>query len=120
MAEKELLFSLTKKDFQVEHIRGSGPGGQHRNKVATGVRIRHKESGATGVATDSKSQTTNKKSAFLRLIESEKFKKWHRWEIAKRTGDAAILEAEVDSSLKRIKVEVKDENGKWIKTDKLS
>jgi protein subunit release factor B len=71
---KELLFSITKKDFIFEAIRGSGPGGQHRNKSHTGIRITHKASGASIAATDSKSQSINKRNAFSRLIKSKKFK----------------------------------------------
>lgn len=57
----------TKTDFAVQHIRGSGPGGQHRNKVATGVRITDRITGISAVATDSRSQTDNKASAFRKL-----------------------------------------------------
>ncbi len=39
--KSELLFSLNAKDFQLEFYRGSGNGGQNRNKVETGVRIKH-------------------------------------------------------------------------------
>jgi len=45
MSKKELLFSLTKKDFKVETFRGSGAGGQHRNKTDSAVRIKHPASG---------------------------------------------------------------------------
>ena len=56
-----------KSDFAVQHVRGSGPGGQHRNKVATGVRITDKQTGLTAVATDSRSQTDNRAEAFRKL-----------------------------------------------------
>lgn len=92
----ELLFRLTKKDFKVEHIRGSGPGGQHRNKSHTGVRITHPDSGAVGTATDSKSQKANRKNAFRRMAESDTFKKWHRIESARRMVDEREVERKVD------------------------
>jgi protein subunit release factor A len=57
----------TKKDFKVQHVRGSGPGGQHRNKVATGVRITDLITGLSAVSTDSRSQTDNKAEAFRKL-----------------------------------------------------
>lgn len=112
---KELLFSLTKKDFKVEFIRGSGPGGQHRNKVSTGCRITHPDSGAVGQATDSKSQVQNKKKAFERLVNSSKFKSWHKIEVSKRTGELAAIEQEVDRSMRpsNLSVHVKY-NGKWV------
>jgi protein subunit release factor B len=67
---------LTKKDLKITPIRGSGPGGQHRNKNYTGIRISHGESGATGEATDSKSQDKNLTNAFKRLIDSAEFQAW--------------------------------------------
>ena len=96
MTDRKLLFRLTKKDFTVQHIRGSGPGGQHRNKSHTGVRITHPESGASAAATDSKSQKANKKNAFRRLVGSDEFKAWHRVEVARRSFDEKQIVAKVD------------------------
>lgn len=64
---RELLFSFTKKDFRIDFYRGSGPGGQHRNKKDTACRITHIETGLSSCAEDSKSQHTNKKNAFRKL-----------------------------------------------------
>ena len=57
-------------DVRFEPVRGSGPGGQHRNKVATGVRATHLPSGVTVVATDSRSQQANRAEA-IRRIETQ-------------------------------------------------
>ncbi|MEX1024443.1 MAG: peptide chain release factor-like protein [Planctomycetota bacterium] len=54
---------------EISFVRGSGPGGQHRNKVETGVRLVHPPSGLAIVATDDRSQTRNRENAFARLIE---------------------------------------------------
>ena len=70
---REKLFSLTKKDFEIQTFKGSGPGGQHRNKNETAVRIKHKDSGAVGESQEMKSQYQNKELAFKRLVNSEKF-----------------------------------------------
>ena len=43
--DKTVGSSYRDSDFKVERVCGSGPGGQHRNKNATAVRITHKESG---------------------------------------------------------------------------
>ena len=39
--EKKLLFSITRKDFDVQTFCAGGPGGQHQNKTASAVRIVH-------------------------------------------------------------------------------
>lgn len=60
------------KEVELSFVRGSGPGGQHRNKVETGVRLHHPPSGITLVATSERSQTRNREEAFERLIEKLK------------------------------------------------
>jgi ribosome-associated protein len=57
------------KEVEYSFIRGSGPGGQHRNKVETGVRLHHLPSGITITATAARSQKRNKELAMSRLIE---------------------------------------------------
>lgn len=116
---KELLFSLTAKDFKVETFKGSGPGGQHRNKTETAVRITHPESGAVGSAQDSRSQAQNKQSAFKKLVESDKFKKWHKLECARRLGTFVDIEQQVEKEMRseNLKVEV-SKDGKWVKEER--
>jgi protein subunit release factor B len=55
------------KDSRVEFFRASGPGGQHRNKTSTAVRLYHKPSGIIIEAKDSRSQDENRTHAFKRL-----------------------------------------------------
>lgn len=54
-------------DCRVERGRRSGPGGQHRNKVETAVRIHHQPSGVSGEATERRSQAENQRIAIRRL-----------------------------------------------------
>jgi len=50
------------------HIhRSSGPGGQHRNKVSSAVRLKHRPTGVTANATESRSQHDNRRAAVRRL-----------------------------------------------------
>jgi protein subunit release factor B len=50
-----------------EYFRASGPGGQHRNKVATGVRLTHLPSGLVVTATERRSRELNRQAALERL-----------------------------------------------------
>ena len=45
----------------------SGPGGQHRNKTETGVRLTHRPSGTVVTATERRSQLQNRGVALERL-----------------------------------------------------
>ena len=52
---------------EVDRYRASGPGGQHRNKTESAVRLRHKLSGVSAIGEDSRSQAENKVHAVRRL-----------------------------------------------------
>lgn len=112
--KKELLFSITRKDFDVQTFNTGGPGGQNQNKRQMGVRIVHKESGAVGESREERSQLQNKKIAFRRLIEHPKFKVWHNRKVHE-VIEGKTLEQKVDEmmNLKNLKIEVR--NGKdWV------
>jgi protein subunit release factor B len=51
----------------VETFRGSGPGGQHRNKTESAVRMTHRPTGIVRVASDERSQLLNRKIALERI-----------------------------------------------------
>jgi len=112
--KKELLYSLTKKDFKVQTFKSGGPGGQHQNKTDSGVRITHIESGAVGECRNTKSQHQNKKIAFTRLVESSKFKMWNikkcKEVIDGKTLDEVVAEMMDPNNLK---CEALNEDGKW-------
>jgi peptide chain release factor len=54
-------------EIQYQTLRGSGPGGQHVNKVETTVRATHLPTGLQVVVSDTRSQLQNRKLATERL-----------------------------------------------------
>jgi hypothetical protein len=54
-------------DCEVHAHRASGPGGQHRNKTSSAIRLVHTPTGVTANSADSRSQHSNKRLALKRL-----------------------------------------------------
>jgi peptide chain release factor 2 len=97
--EKTLLFSLTKNDFEIQTFCTGGNGGQHRNAKQNGVRIIHKASGARAEHRDGRDQAKNKEEAFKKLVNSVKFKTWHKTETMRRLGELQEIEKRVDNMM---------------------
>ena len=57
-------------EIDVEYFRAGGPGGQHRNKTETGVRLRHRPTGIVVQATERRSRHQNLEMALDRLEEA--------------------------------------------------
>jgi len=115
MNTREKISIAKPGDFDVSYFCGSGPGGQARNKVASGVQIIHRESGAIGRASDSRSQADNKANAFRRLVKTPKMQFW----ITKKLFEIQqkeTLEESVERDLRDeyLRIEVKRDN-KWVK-----
>jgi len=68
---------------EVDRYRASGPGGQHRNKTESAVRLRHLATGVSAIAEESRSQAENKAIALRRL----------RAQLALRHREAVTLES---------------------------
>ena len=114
-SERTKVLSVTLKDCEVQTFRSGGKGGQNQNKVESGVRVIHHASGARGEARDSRDQPRNKRSAFIRMCETQEFKTW----VKQQAGEDALLASKVERELwpDRLLVEVKDENGNWVKKE---
>lgn len=98
--QKELLFRLTEKDFRFVAKRGSGKGGQKKNKTSSAIQCFHDPSGAMGEAEDAREQSQNKKLAFKRCCDTMEFRVW--------------LKMKTDAAMGKIEIQETDENGKQI------
>jgi protein subunit release factor B len=95
--KKELLFSVTAKDCDWSYTKGTGAGGQKRNKTSSAVHCHHRPSGAHGYSEASRSQHDNKRDAFVKMAESKEFKTWNKMEAMRRMG---VL-TEIDNKVAR-------------------
>jgi protein subunit release factor B len=55
------------RDCTIEYFIATGPGGQHRNKVETGVRLTHRPTDIVVTATERRSQHANREAAYGRM-----------------------------------------------------
>ncbi len=62
LSDEELL-----RECEETFFVGGGPGGQHRNKTASAVRLVHGPTGVTVTATERRSQAQNRGTALERL-----------------------------------------------------
>jgi protein subunit release factor B len=117
---REKLVRLTAKDFRWDFFNGSGAGGQNRNKNKNCVRCFHDPSKSMGSCQDHKSREQNKKLAFERMAATKPFLDWLHLESMRAAGMLDEVKNKVDNELvKNCVVEVKDEKGRWVKSDEL-
>lgn len=103
---KQLLFSLTAKDFTFQHFTVSGKGGSGKDTSNTGARCIHPPSGATGEAREERSQRQNKEKAFERCVKSDKFTAWHKIETMRRLGVLKNIERIVDEQMQESNLKI--------------
>ena len=93
------------RDCEVSFYRAGGPGGQHRNKRDTAVRLTHTPTGLTVTATERRSQSLNRELAFARmaaLLEKQQQKRKRRRPTRPTRGSVRRrLEAKRRNSLKK-------------------
>lgn len=63
------MLTFSRNEFRVETMRGSGPGGQKRNKTDSCVRITHIPTGLSAYNCDTPSQHRNRAAAFRVLAD---------------------------------------------------
>lgn len=104
---KKLLFSITKRDFDITYFSGSGGGGQHRNKHQNCVRIKHRETGIITTGQNEKSLVQNKKDAFIKMAKHPKFQDYLRIRASGEELDLKEIEEKVEEMMqeKYLKVE---------------
>lgn len=110
--KREILFSITAADCDWSYTRGTGKGGQKKNKTNSAVYCMHRASGAHGYSEASRSQADNRRDAFVKMTETKEFKTWHRLEYMRRSGIMAQIDAEVERSLRQVKIEARVD-GRW-------
>lgn len=113
MSKRELLFSVTAKDCEWSYTRGTGNGGQKKNKTSSAVHCMHRPSGAHGYSEASRSQLDNRRDAFVKMAESSEFRTWNRMEAMRRMGVLDEIDRKVARELAlntRIEVRV---DGVW-------
>lgn len=110
---RELLFSVTKDDLDIDWFSGTGCGGQYRNKHQNCCRIRHKDSRAIATGQSQRDRPSNLKEAMENLVKTPAFQSWIKVKTSEVTGEQAEIEAKVEEAMRHLKFEVKDENGKW-------
>ncbi|MBL9103149.1 MAG: PCRF domain-containing protein [Myxococcales bacterium] len=92
--------SLARADLEEKFVRGTGPGGQHRNKTSTAVVLRHKPTGQVVRVDGGRSQHVNRQTA-LALLQA-------------RMAQAAEEEAALDRVSRR-----KQQAGSGMRGDKI-
>jgi protein subunit release factor B len=105
------LISVTANDCDFEYFRGSGNGGQKKQKTSSACRCRHRASGAVGRSEEHREQSANKRLAFKRMTDTKLFRDWIRLESMRRNGTLAMIESYVEQEMKKVRVEVRGEKG---------
>ncbi len=67
-SESELTVAALQGEVEMTTYKASGPGGQHKNKTETAVRLKHLPTGLVVIAREHRSQLKNRELAWERLL----------------------------------------------------
>jgi protein subunit release factor B len=95
-----VLFSIKPSDLREEQYRGSGAGGQKRNKTSSAIRFTHEPSGAIGESESQRSQHQNRREALRRLSINPKFVRWAHTQAAVIAEGYASIDRKVDDLMR--------------------
>ena len=86
---------INKKDIKIEYTRGKGPGGQHKNKTSSCVKVTHVPTGVS-VTIDGRYQAKNKKVALQELEKRlDEKKQQDKADLKKSMRDKKIKERDI-------------------------
>lgn len=88
---------------KIERVKGSGPGGQHRNKRETGIRLTDLETGLKATS-NMRSQAQNLKAAFKDLERKIAAKKKKKKKRIKTKASRASKERRIQAKKNRSKI----------------
>ena len=92
------------EDVEITFVKAGGPGGQHRNKRETGVRILHKATGIVVTATERRERPQNLALAWTRLAAALK-KHRHKPKRRRKTRPTrASIERRLDAKARRARL----------------
>ena len=111
--DRELVLSVTADDCEWSYTRGSGKGGQKRNKTSSAVHCTHRASGAHGYSESSRSQHDNRQLAFVRMVTTDMFENWRKREVSRGLGVMAEIEQRVEYELSHSIVVEGIVDGRW-------
>jgi len=89
------------KEVEMTFYRAGGPGGQHRNKTETAVRLVHRRSGITVTASERRSQGQNRELAWDRLIAALKKRNYRPKKRRKTKPSKGAIQKRLDSKKRR-------------------
>lgn len=105
---------ISSKDIKVKFFKSSGPGGQHKNKKFTAVKVTYLPIGISAVATEQRSQAQNKEIALQRLKDkiaklTKKKKKRIPIKIPKAVKEKILESKKRRGQIKRLRRRVKED-----------